>query len=157
MKPHIWIIVFLVGVLPPSVRWLQSSAQAQTGPETSEVNDEVPPQALLTDRGTELAQYLRILRSKESKMGAKHPALPDLRQEIADVKEQLQAWQLGPNPFRRSEMQGIGEVTVDAIPAMNQTDLQQIVLILAKEVESLKGQLTIMGDRMSELERQASR
>lgn len=157
MKVRIWIVVCLVCVLPPTLRWFQTSALAQTGLEATTPNDEVPPAALLTDRGAELAQQLRLLRRSESNLGAKHPSLPELRQQIADVTEQLKAWQPAPNPFRRSELQASPDETAGTIPAMNETDLRQIVLILAQEVRDLNSQLSALHDRVRKLERQSHR
>lgn len=97
-------------------------------------DDEVPAAALLTERGTQLATRLKWLRNAESNLGKKHPSLADIRKQIADIKEELKAWQPGTNPFSSDSASGIAR----QIPTMNDEDLRQLVLRLTNEVTELK-------------------
>lgn len=100
--------------------------------------DAIPPAAMLTDRGTALVERLKQLRRAESRMGPKHPSLPDLRDQIADVREQLKAWGPAPNPFRETPRGEQAAEATKSIPQMNEEDLRQVVIALAAEVESLR-------------------
>jgi hypothetical protein len=110
----------------------------------------IPNAALLTQRGRELAQELRMLRRTRDTMGSKHPTRPLIEQKIEAVEEQLQAWEPAfgnppPNPFQPGGGQPGGEA--DA-PQMNEYDLRQMVIRLTKRVEELER-------RVSQLERAA--
>ncbi len=118
---------------------------AQTDAADSQQQDEIPPAALLTDRGTQLVERLKQLRRTESRMGTKHPTLPEIREQIEEIKQQLKAWEPAPNPFRRSADQEGAEQK--PIPLMNEEDLRQVVLALTEEVTALR-------QRVDALERQ---
>ncbi len=103
---------------------------------------DVPAAALLTERGQELAERLRQLRRIEATMGAKHPARGEVQGEIEAVIEQLNAW----SPALRSLA---GDQSLeDALPAMNEHDLRQLILRLSVKVEQLES-------RVSALEKQS--
>ena len=105
--------------------------------------DDVPAAALLTQRGQELAERLRQLRRIEATMGAKHPSRSEVQDEIEAVLEQLQAW----SPAVRSTSTGTS--LPDALPAMNEHDLHQLILRLSTKVEQLES-------RVAALEKQAT-
>ncbi|WP_182865918.1 hypothetical protein [Stieleria mannarensis] len=157
MKIHFWFVLAGACLLVAAFGRIPSSVWAQTGAGGVDSGSEIPKAALMTDRGTELAQQLRVLRWNEARMGPKHPALPDVRQQIADVEELLKAWQIAPNPFRLSDVAGADDQLAGNATAMNEADLQQIVLILAKEVQDLNHRLSVVNRRVAQLERQAAR
>lgn len=107
-------------------------------------DDAIPPAALLTDRGTALVERLKQLRRAESRMGPKHPSLPDLRDQIAEVRQQLKAWQPAPNPFRGTSPGDQAAETTKSIPQMNEEDLRQVVIALAAEVETLRQRVDVL-------------
>ena len=121
---------------------------AQTGPsETGDSKaaksaDSVPRAALLTERGRQLAEELRMLKRSRDSMGSKHPTLPLVNKKIEAIQEQLEAWEPAvgeppENPFHPNQ---------EPKPQMNEYDLRQIVIRLTKRVESLE-------KRVAELER----
>ncbi len=156
MKIYFWFVLAVACLLAPALSRIHSSVWAQTGAGEVATGGEIPEAALLTDRGTELAQQLRLLRWSEARMGPKHPALPDVRQQIADVEELLKAWQIAPNPFRLSDITEPDQLLAGNATDMNERDLQQIVLILAKEVQDLNHRLSLVNRRVNQLERQAA-
>lgn len=102
---------------------------AQT--ERAKPSDQVPQAALLTERGKQLAEELRLLKRSRETMGPKHPSLPLVNKKIEAIQEQLQAWEPAANPFRPES----GEKTT---PQMNEYDLRQMVIRLNKRVEMLE-------------------
>lgn len=120
---------------------------AQTGPaqdgesKTQPSAEQVPRAALLTERGRQLAEELRLLKRSRESMGSKHPTLPLVNKRIEAIEEELQAWEpaIGPpadNPFHPNPGK----------PQMNDFDLRQMVIRLNKRVEALE-------KRVAELER----
>lgn len=101
-------------------------------------NAPIPEAALLTERGRQLAQQLRLLRRTREGLGAKHPTLPVVEKKIEAVLEELSAWEPAygdaeENPFRPGAKKD---------PKMlNEYDLRQLVLRLAKRVEQLEGRI----------------
>lgn len=136
MKKSVQIIgVALVAMLVVS---LASQLPAQTGSSDSKNSksaEKAPQAALLTERGRELVEQLRLLRRSRENLGSKHPTLPLINIQIAAIKEQLEAWEPAANPFHPSQ----------TTPQINDYDLRQIVLRLNKRVEMLE-------KRVSELE-----
>lgn len=120
------VLVFVLGMI----------AVGQT-PVQQTLKDEIPEAAMLTERGNQLATRLRWLRNAESKLGPKHPSLPDIKKQIADVKEELKAWAPGDNPFHGASTDGVAR----KIPKMNDEDLRQLVLRLTNEVRELKNRV----------------
>ncbi len=128
-----------VGLIALLVVCLTSQLSAQTGSQDKSGSkaksaDEVPRAALLTERGRQLAEELRMLKRSRDSMGAKHPTLPLVNQKIEAIEEQLEAWEpaIGeppPNPFHPDQ---------ESKPQMNDYDLRQIVIRLSKRVESLE-------------------
>ncbi|QDV43182.1 hypothetical protein Enr13x_30370 [Stieleria neptunia] len=113
---------------------------AQTGPsekadsKASKSADQIPRAALLTERGRQLAEELRMLKRSRDSMGSKHPTLPLVNKKIEAIEEQLEAWEPAvgappPNPFHPQQ---------EAKPQMNDYDLRQIVIRLTKRVELLE-------------------
>lgn len=104
--------------------------------------DEIPESALLTDRGSQLALRLRILRQSEQAMGEKHPQYESVQEEIKNIKRELAAWasledaalELDPTELQLE------------VPMMSDRDLRQLVLQLAGKIAQLE-------DRVTELER----
>lgn len=127
MHQKLWITAIAVSLLAGAI------GVAQTGNPGNDVSDEVPKAALLTERGQQLADRLQHLRRAEANMGDKHPSLPDVQQQIEEIKVQLEAWTPASNPFRASETLPIRE-----IPQMNDEDLRQLVLRLTDDIRLLE-------------------
>ena len=125
--------------------FLTAHLNAQTGglpaPNSkSTANADVVPQAaLLTERGRQLAEELRMLKRSRESMGSKHPTLPLINQKIEAITEQLQAWEPAENPFHPGDEQ-------QKKPQINDYDLRQMVIQLNKRVEMLE-------KRVAELEK----
>lgn len=120
--------------------------------------DEVPEAALLTEEGAALAARLRQLRRSESRMGPRHPALPEVRAQIEQIRTQLREWQSPPNPFRVGPApEPPGEAPVRHPPGsetdtrdimrMNDRELRRLVLGLAREVRELRQRLDAIENR----------
>ena len=139
-------------VLLLAVAWLMSVDSTAQNPfppqprQTTQLkaDSDIPEAALLTERGTQLAARLKWLRNAESKLGAKHPSLADIKKQIVDIKEELKAWAPGGNPFQGSD--GLAR----KVPQMNDEDLRQLVLRLTNEITELK-------NRVAKLERERNR
>ena len=101
--------------------------------------DDVPEAALLTERGQELAKRLHYLRRSESNMGAKHPSLPSVRIEIKKVKEQLDAW--APGSSEKTHTSSGDKRRVKPFLQMNDHDLRQVVLQMAKQIQQLEARI----------------
>jgi hypothetical protein len=95
--------------------------------------DEIPPAALLTERGADLAERLKWLRLSEQKLGPKHPSMPEVRSQIESIQQQLKAW--APAPPKASFA---ANDVKRQIPVMNDEDLRQLVLRLTEEIAELK-------------------
>ena len=128
--------------------FLATQSNAQTGPEAdsdpgaAKSAAPVPRAALLTERGRQLAEELRLLKRSRESMGAKHPTLPLINTKIAAIEEQLQAWEPSygepaENPFHPNPEK----------PQMNEYDLRQIVIQLNKRVEQLEKRVTELESR----------
>ncbi|MCD0458856.1 hypothetical protein U8335_19690 [Roseiconus lacunae] len=119
--------------------WAQVDESKPAPEETVEI---VPKAALLTERGKQLVEELRILRRNLGSMGLKHPNRPGVEAKIEAINEQLQAWEPAygkpSNPFRASEQ---------APPQMNEYDLRQLVIKLNKRVEALEKRVEILERR----------
>ncbi len=95
--------------------------------------DEIPPAALLTEHGADLAQRLKWLRRSEQRMGTKHPSIAEVHSQIESIQEQLKAWTPAPpkTSFAANDVKR-------TIPQMNDEDLRQLVLRLTDEIADLK-------------------
>lgn len=97
------------------------------------LQDEVPKAALLTERGAELAERLKWLRRSEDSMGKSHPSLPEVRQQIDAIREQLKAWAPAPEPNTYEAFDPKRK-----IPKMNDEDIRQMLIELTEQVADLK-------------------
>ena len=149
MVIRLWMLPSLILLVPLVIAFTKSETLAQTGDAIGEQRDEIPPAALLTDRGTALVERLRQLRRTESRMGAKHPSLPEVRGQIDDILRELKAWQPAPNPFRSSTREDAVSPELQPIPLMNEEDLRQIVLALSQEVTELRGRVEALEKQQS--------
>ncbi len=105
------------------------------------VQDKIPRAALLTERGTQLANRLKFLRQSELTMGQKHPQFESVQDEIEEIKRELTAW--SPAEWFDSD---VGEgALAQRLPEMNDRDLRQVVLQLVGKIEQLE-------NRVAELE-----
>lgn len=131
--------LLIVAVLGSVAAKLNAQGRTQPGgKKPAAASEQIPPAALLTERGRQLADELRLLQRSRDSMGAKHPTLPLINKKIEAVLEQLQAWEPAPNPFHAEE----------SGPQMNEYDLRQVVIKLSKKVEELE-------KRVAKLESQA--
>ena len=72
-----------------------SIAIGQVGQKESDggvIKDVIPRAALLTERGRQLADQLRVLRRAEASMGQKHPNLGAVQKQIEEIKEQMRCF-----------------------------------------------------------------
>lgn len=147
----------LVGVSTLTLRtelW-RVDAQDVMGDLNQQLDETVPPAALLTDRGRELAESLRNLRRTRDNLGEKHPTLPVIKRAIAETEKQLKAWlpieSGSDNPFnsRDSKPQQSTQDTVDGLEnsEMNNKDLRQLVLSLHAKVEQLEERIRLLEKR----------
>ena len=130
MKKSNWITAGMIVLMVTAISWAQNN-QKPAGED-----EDIPKAALLTERGRQLAEELRMLRRNVANMGAKHPALEETKAEIEAVKMHLEAWAPAPNPFRAGE-----RVSVRAIPQMNDEDLRQLVIRLTDDIRLLEQRL----------------
>ncbi|MEM9825142.1 MAG: hypothetical protein AAF958_01065 [Planctomycetota bacterium] len=130
----------LVGILCSGLllqtQWVHSQDQAEKVPPgvASRADPDVPPSALLTDRGQALAQRLKQLRRSMETMGPRHPTLQDVKQELADVKEQLQAWASGADS-------SIGDAPITKAE-LNDQDVRQLLLRIVGKLNQLDRRVT---------------
>lgn len=128
------------------------------GPEADDGQDQAPPAALLTEEGAALAERLRHLRRSESRMGPRHPALPEVRSQIEQIRQQLQAWESPPNPFRVDPASDSPQdaplretppspFDADNILQMSDQELRQLVRGLVAEVRELRQRLDEIENR----------
>jgi uncharacterized protein involved in exopolysaccharide biosynthesis len=142
MRKSLQIVgVLLVAMLVFSIATKLRAQTDDSGSGSAKSAENVPQAALLTERGRQLAEQLRLLKRSRDSMGSKHPSLPSINTQIEAIEEQLEAWEPAfgepaENPFHPGR----------ATPQMNEFDLRQIVIRLNKRVESLE-------KRVAELER----
>ncbi|TWT92090.1 hypothetical protein [Stieleria varia] len=128
--------VIMTGCLLTAFAWAQDrsgfgpvpSGRGSAGLD-ADLDADIPRAALLTDKGMQLAARLRMLRDSESRMGSKHPSLPDVQRQIAEIRVQLRDW--------ANEPAKEGVLPRKREPLSNE-ELQQIVIRLAEEVDVLK-------------------
>ena len=91
-------------------------------------------------------------------MGPRHPALPEVRAQIEQIRTQLREWQSPPNPFRvgaapppPGEAAGRrplrSETDARDIMRMDDRELRRLVLGLAEEVRELRQRLDAIENR----------
>ncbi|TWT54651.1 hypothetical protein Pla22_23010 [Rubripirellula amarantea] len=109
----------------------------------SQPEDGVPASALLTDHGRALAEELRNLRRTRSNLGEKHPTRSGIDRQINDILLQLKAFVPAEpddeNPFLKQPNR-IRE-PLSSNPAINDTELRQLVLRLNERVNDLEYRL----------------
>ncbi len=117
--------------------------QVQRGADDDGVKtDVIPRAALLTERGRQLADQLRVLRRAEASMGLKHPNLGAVQKQIEEIKEQLEAWAPG------SDSKPGEDAAADAVPKMNEKDLKQLVLRMSAKIERLERRVDALERRL---------
>lgn len=143
MKWDHWITGVLL-FLTASLAFAQNDQIQQTKVDRTTFSDEIPPAALLTQRGEELANRLYQLRRNLATMGARHPSRSEVELEIKAVIEQLSAWSPSIRPSS-------GDQSLPAaLPAMNEQDLRQLVLRLYGKVEQLESRVEALETKMAE-------
>ncbi len=65
--------------------------------EHETIDNDIPKAALATQRGIELAAQLESLRHAEKSLGSRHPSMPDVRKQIANIRRVLMAWESEPS------------------------------------------------------------
>jgi hypothetical protein len=105
----------------------------------SNIGDRIPEAALLTERGRQLSEELRRLRRTESSLGERHPSIATVREKIAAVEEQLQAWLPKAEGNRP-----LGE----RLPEMNPEDVKQLVLRLSAKIDQLERRVNALENRL---------
>ncbi|MCG8651006.1 MAG: hypothetical protein MI861_14300 [Pirellulales bacterium] len=122
----------------------QSRPADEGAKSTQEPADAIPEAALLTERGQQLAERLKYLRTAESNMGAKHPSRKKIQDEIKKVKEELSAWA----PLQDSSSAEGQKSVAQALPAMNDRDLRQLILRMSGRIEQLEQRVEKLERRM---------
>jgi len=143
----VWLALSLTSFVPA-----QTELPAPKATEPESTDKPIPEAALLTERGRQLAQELKMLRRTRATLGSKHPTLPLIVKKIEAVEEQLEAWEPAfgtppPNPFQPQSSRS-GSTRMSTSPQMNEYDLRQMVIRLTRRVEELER-------RVSQLERAA--
>ncbi len=103
--------------------------------------DQIPEAALLTERGTELVDRLKRLRYTESQMGSRHPSLEDVQNQIASVKQELQAWVPAIKTKSDDAEEDDVETAERALAQLNEEDLRQLVVRLSMDVYKLRNRV----------------
>lgn len=136
----VWIVLIMALVVPLESRSSAQSAGDDAGDsKVTKGVEKVPRAALLTKRGRELADELQLLKRNRATMGAKHPTLPTIEKKIAEIEEELEAWEpavgdAAQNPFHPEKTP----------PQLNEFDLRQLVLRLNKRVEQLEKRVALL-------------
>jgi len=102
------------------------------------VKDEIPKGALLTERGSDLANRLRFLRNSETRMGKKHPNYETVQNEIKKIKRELLAWA----PAKNLTFATGDESIASMLPLMNDHDVRQVIIHLVGKIESLEARVS---------------
>lgn len=102
------------------------------------IKDEIPESALLTQRGNELANRLRILRLSEARMGEKHPSYESVQNEINDIKRELTAWSADEG------WDSADASVIEKLPSMNERDLKQLVIQLVGKIGQLEARVATL-------------
>ena len=133
-----------------------SSVSSQRAEAPKVFEDKVPDAALLTNRGTELAARLKSLRYAESTLGAKHPSMESVREQIVSIKQELKAWMPVSTEIvsdqEADEEDDAEEKTRETLATMNNSDLRQLVIRLSFDVTDLRqriGELEANQERIS--------
>ena len=133
-----------------------SSVSSQRAEAPKVFEDKVPDAALLTNRGTELAARLKSLRYAESTLGAKHPSMESVREQIVSIKQELKAWTPvsieTESDQEADEEDDAEEKTRETLATMNNSDLRQLVIRLSVDVTDLRqriGELEANQERIS--------
>lgn len=91
-----------------------------------------------TERGRELVDQLRVLRNAEATMGEKHPLLPNIKEQIEQVKGLLRnrvvAKKIADEMDDEDEVKQLATV----LPGMSDDDLRGLVLRLIVRVDGLE-------------------
>ena len=114
-------------------------------------NDKIPKNVLETERGREVVDQLRVLRTSELALGKKHPLLPKVRREIKQTKRMLGAWGKSEEIDGDSPAKELASI----IPAMEDQDLRQLVLRLIVRLDDLEKQVAELKKQVAELKKQA--
>lgn len=98
----------------------------------------------LTEQQRQLTAQLQLLKRSEAKMGAKHPAMQGVREEIAKITEQLESLAASAP---QAENQPDSTKTL-SIAELNDEQLRQLIERMVRKIEQLE-------KRVETLERQA--
>ncbi|TWU54509.1 hypothetical protein Poly51_32280 [Rubripirellula tenax] len=142
---------FASSAIVVSHRWAnaQDATEIQGG-STAAITDkirygDVPPAALLTERGRQLAEELGHLERSKASMGARHPSRAAIDAQMESIRRELKAWASAPEMTAETDENPFAER--DAAPQMNGVDLRQLVLILTERVERLERKVTALERR----------
>ena len=91
-----------------------------------------------TQRGRELLYQLRLLRNSESAMGEKHPLLPQIKEQIEQVKGLLRNRIVAEEIAKEMDDEDEAKQLVTVLPGMADDDLRRLVLRLMGRVDSLE-------------------
>lgn len=135
MKRPLVVFAVSVGFCMAAIAWAQSPSrpspqtQRQALNVTDGIDPDIPRAALLTEKGMQMAARLKMLKESASRMGSRHPSLPEIQRQIAEIKTQLKNWADAP---ARADGKGTKQ------RVLSNQELQEIVFQLANEVDMLK-------------------
>ena len=114
------------------------SAERRAKAETAD--DDIPAEALLSERGAELSAQLRQLRYTESTLGSRHPSLPQIKEQIVSIRRTLKSEDSSdpPTPDASDDEKEIILVSNEVLDSLSKDDLKQLVVRLAKDLSKIR-------------------
>ena len=113
------------------------------GPDTADTKPR-------SDQRVKLAHELRLLKSAEARMGAKHPELQAVRKKIAKVIEQLDALAEVAPDTRPQTKPAQAVAQMPAIAGMSDDQLRQLIQRMALKIEQLERRIDSL-ERLNEV------
>ncbi|KAA1258804.1 hypothetical protein LF1_13280 [Rubripirellula obstinata] len=100
-----------------------------------------------TERGRELVDQLRVLRNAEATMGEKHPLLPNIKEQIEQVKGLLRNRVVAKKIADKMDDEDEVKQLATVLPGMTDDDLRGLVLRLIVRVNSLEKEVKALKRR----------
>ncbi len=131
-----------------SSRVLATKSQAEVAErreKAERADDDIPEEALLTERGVELSAQLKRLRYTESTLGARHPSLPMIQEQIVSIRRILKSWGDGQDEVAVDEKDSSEKelviVSNEVLDSLSKDDLKQLVVKLATDLSQVRQRL----------------
>jgi hypothetical protein len=118
---------------------------AERREKAEKADDDIPEEALLTERGVELSAQLKRLRYTESTLGGRHPSLPMIQEQIVSIRRILKSWgneqdDIAGNDTEKSEKELV-IVSNEVLNSLSKDDLKQLVVKLATDLSQVRQRL----------------